>query len=184
MAYPADAVRALLLLIVVNSLPWALGRALSGRWCAPLDFGLALPDGRRVFGPHKTWRGLGAAACGGALAASLLGLHWWTGVEFAALSLLGDVFSSLCKRRLAVPPGHDVWLLDQLPEALLPLIALRGVLILDWAAIATLAATFTLLDLLASGDTRRRLRLFRPRRSSESPAPCAAPPVQHPGDDR
>lgn len=156
MPYFGVAARALLLLILANSLPWLLGRVLKGRWAAPLDLGLMLPDGRRLLGGHKTWRGAAAAACGCTIAAWLSGLHWWTGTAFAALSLLGDALSSLCKRRLAVAPGREVVLLDQLPEALLPLIALRASLALDPAAIAAVAGTFTLLDVLATAIRQPR----------------------------
>ncbi|HYL02606.1 MAG TPA: CDP-archaeol synthase [Steroidobacteraceae bacterium] len=150
----ADAVRALLLLILANSLPWISARLLGRRWTAPLDLGVTLRDGRRLLGSHKTWRGIIAAACGCALAAALAHLHWRTGAEFAALSLLGDALSSLCKRRLGIKPGVDVALLDQLPEALLPLIALRGPLGLGSVGIAAVAAVFALLDMLASPARR------------------------------
>ena len=153
MAFFGDPARALLLLVLANSLPWLIGR-IGQRYAMALDFGLVLPDGRRMLGSHKTWRGVVSAACGCALAAPLLGLHGWTGAAFAAVSLCGDALSSLCKRRLAVAPGTAVLLLDQLPEALLPLIALRASLGLDPAAIAAVATTFTLLDVLASAIRR------------------------------
>lgn len=158
MPYLGVAARALLLLILANSLPWLLGRLLNGRWATPLDLGLTLPDGRRLLGGHKTWRGVAAAAFGCTLAAWLAGLHWWTGSAFAALSLLGDALSSLCKRRLAITPGTEIVLLDQLPEALLPLIALRTSLALDPTAIAVVAGTFTLLDVLATAIRKRSTR--------------------------
>lgn len=172
MSHPAA--RALLLLILANSLPWLVGRALRGRRAARLDLGLTLPDGRPLLGNHKTWRGLAAAACGCAGAAVLLGLHWWTGAEFAAISLSGDAFSSFCKRRLAVAPGTSVPLLDQLPEAALPLGTLRSSLGLDAMAIVAITGTFTLLDMLANAILRR---------SIESRAACGAPPPPGSADD-
>lgn len=164
MWYPAA--RALLLLILANSLPWLLGRALRGRRAARLDLGLTLPDGRPLLGNHKTWRGLAVAACGCAGAAVLCGLHWWTGAEFAAISLSGDALSSFCKRRLGVAPGTSMPLLDQLPEAALPLSALRSSLGLNAIAIVAVTGTFALLDMLASALLRR---------SIESRAACGAP---------
>jgi hypothetical protein len=65
---------ALLLLIVANLLPWAVGRACASRWNAPLDFGLTLRDGRRLLGGHKTWRGVAASIAGCAVTAELLQL--------------------------------------------------------------------------------------------------------------
>ena len=155
MPHLGDAVRGLLLLILANSLPWLSGLVLKGRCAMPLDLGLVLPDGGPLLGSHKTWRGLAAAACGCTLAAWLSGLHWWTGTAFAAISLLGDALSSLCKRRLGVAPGREIPLLDQLPETLLPLITLRTSLALDPGAIAAVAGTFTLLDMLATSVRQR-----------------------------
>jgi len=155
MPHLAEAARALLLLILANSLPWLAGRALAGRWATPLDFGLSLKDGRRLLGSHKTWRGVVLASCGCALAAGLLGLPWRLGAKLALLSLLGDALSSLCKRRLALAPGSDVPLLDELPEALLPLLALRSSLGLDQTTVALVAGTFTLLDIAAAAVRQR-----------------------------
>jgi len=73
----------MLLMIVANLMPWALGRTCGSWWAAPLDFGVTLRDGRRLLGSHKTWRGLGAAIVGCAITAGMLRLHWWLGVEFA-----------------------------------------------------------------------------------------------------
>jgi CDP-2,3-bis-(O-geranylgeranyl)-sn-glycerol synthase len=151
----ADAARALLLLILANSLPWIAGRMLGPRWGVPLDLGATLPDGRRLLGSHKTWRGVAAGVGGCALAAAVVGLPRWTGAAFATLAMLGDAFSSFCKRRLGIAPGRDLPLLDQLPEALLPLLVLHASLALNPTGIAAVAGAFTLLDMLASGIRRR-----------------------------
>jgi CDP-2,3-bis-(O-geranylgeranyl)-sn-glycerol synthase len=91
---------ALLLLICANLLPWAAGRLLGAYWSAPLDLGTCLHDGRRLLGAHKTWRGLAAAIAGCALAAEVVGLQWWIGALFGALSMLGDSISSWSSRWL------------------------------------------------------------------------------------
>src|ERR1700742_2658582 len=98
MSWPA-LIDALLLLIGANLMPWALGRTCGSWGAAPLDGGLTLRDGRRLLGSHKTWRGLGAAIVGCAITAGMLRLHWWLGVEFGCLSMLGDALSSAWKRR-------------------------------------------------------------------------------------
>jgi CDP-diglyceride synthetase len=141
---------ALLLLVAANSLPWLLGRLLRTRPGAALDFGLILPDGRTLFGAHKTWRGLLAGVLGCALTAALCGLPSLLGIEFGALSLSGDALSSALKRRLDIRPGTEVPGLDQLPEALLPLTLLRIPLGLDWVDIVVSTAAFALLDLLTA----------------------------------
>lgn len=151
----AAAARALILLVLANSAPWVVGRLFAGHWAWPLDCGCVLRDGMRLFGSHKTWRGLiaGAAVC--AVAAPVLGLSWLTGAAFGAASLLGDTLSSAIKRRLALAPGHEVPGLDQLPEALLPLLVLAPVLHLGAVAIAAVALVFLALNLLVVGRRGR-----------------------------
>jgi hypothetical protein len=145
-----SAARALILLIAANSAPWMLGRVLGEQWNAPLDFGLTLGDGRRLLGSHKTWRGLvgGSLLC--ATAAALCGLDWRLGAGFGALSLLGDSLSSALKRRLNFAPGREVPVVDQLPEALLPLMVFQGSLGLDGVGIIAGTAVFALLDVLSA----------------------------------
>jgi hypothetical protein len=147
-----DFIRSLLLplglLATSNALPWLLGNALGTRGAAPLDFGLHWRDGERLFGAHKTWRGLAGAVVGSSLVGWLAGLSPGVGAAFGALAMAGDLLSSFVKRRLRLKPGHDVPGLDQLPECLVPLIALVHPLGLDVVAIAVLTAAFVLGHLL------------------------------------
>jgi hypothetical protein len=145
-----SAARALLLVCLASSAAWAAGLVLGRRLAAPLDFGFQLPDGKPLFGSHKTWRGLAAGilACG--LVAPLVGLQVATGTAFGAAALLGDALSSAVKRRLAVEPGAEVLALDQLPEALLPLVLLAEPLRLGVMEIAVVALAFMSLDVLAT----------------------------------
>jgi CDP-2,3-bis-(O-geranylgeranyl)-sn-glycerol synthase len=142
-----EAVRAFFLLLIANSAPWAAHRVLGGRWATPLDFGWVLPDGKRLFGSHKTWRGLVAGAVACMAAAEMLGLSWAMGGGFGVVALLGDALSSAIKRRLALAPGAEVPGLDQLPEALLPLIAFAAALNIGAAEIGAVALGFMILDL-------------------------------------
>jgi hypothetical protein len=153
---PASAGRALLLMVVANVLPWAAGRTLPHHWTAPLDAGLRLWDGRRLFGAHKTWKGLLAGTTGCGLAGLLLGPGLWVGAAFGALSLAGDALSSLVKRRLDRAPGAEVPGLDQLPEAFLPVTVLAGALGLGIAEIVASVVAFVVLDLLATGLRHRQ----------------------------
>lgn len=155
MSWPA-VINSFLLLMVANLMPWALGRTCGSWWAAPLDCGVTLRDGRRLFGSHKTWRGLGAAIVGCTVTAGLLRLHWWLGAGFAGLSMLGDAISSAWKRRRGREPGEDDPGLDQLPEALLPLTALQGPLNLGWKEIVLVTAVFAILNLIS-------LRVRHPR---------------------
>ena len=136
----------LLLVMTANSAAWAAARVFRNRWDAPLDGGRTLHDGTRLLGAHKTWRGLIAsiAACG--VVAQLLGLGFGLGAAFGALALLGDAASSFVKRRLRMRPGAEVIGLDQLAEAILPLIVLQRPLGLSLVDILIVAAAFVLLD--------------------------------------
>jgi len=141
---------ALLLVLAANLAPWAAGRVLRERWAEPLDGGLTCWDGRRLLGDHKTWRGVLAGELACALAARLFGYPFATGLEFAALGLTADAASSFVKRRLQLAPGTDVALLDQLPEALLPLTVLSGTLGISLFEAVGIAVVFLCLNLLAA----------------------------------
>ena len=142
--------RALLLVVLANSAPWAAGRALGGRWAAPLDFRYVLRDGERLFGSHKTWRGVLAGVLACALAARLSGVAWTIGAGFGAAALLGDAASSAIKRRLKLQPGTEVPGLDQIPEALLPSVIFAPLLGLGVIDVAAVVAGFFLLDVLVA----------------------------------
>ena len=81
---------------------------------------------------------------------ALLSCGFVIGAAFGALALSGDLLSSFGKRRIGRPSGSWVPLVDQLPEALLPLIVLQGPLGLEAASIIGTAAAFTVLDMIAS----------------------------------
>ena len=135
-----------------------LGRR--GSW--PVDGGRCWRDGRRILGGSKTWRGL-CASLAGTAALSV----WWlgearTGLLAAALAMAGDLASSFLKRRRGLRSGADAPGLDQLPESLLPLLALRGPLALGLIEAGVVALAFVLLDLagtrLLAGLRARRAR--------------------------
>jgi CDP-2,3-bis-(O-geranylgeranyl)-sn-glycerol synthase len=138
---------ALLLVIVANVAPWATARILSGYWRAPLDSGATFTDGTRILGDHKTWRGLivGTFTCG--VVARLLQLPLLLGIAFGLLSLAADTASSFVKRRLRLLPGTEIPGLDQLPEALVPLVVLSHPLGLHLTDSIVIALVFLLLDL-------------------------------------
>jgi len=95
------------------------------RWARrPIDGGLRL-GGKRLFGDHKTWRGvLVAVVCSAAFAAvqahvvgdavgALLTVEWRSvpAVPFGALmglgAMLGELPNSFVKRRLGIGPGKS-----------------------------------------------------------------------------
>lgn len=152
----AATARALLLLVLANAAPWAMARLLGRRFAQPLDFGCRLRDGHRLLGDHKTWRGLVAGTLLCAIAAPWLGLPWMIGAGFGAASLVGDALSSSIKRRLALAPGTAVSGLDQLPEALLPLLLCARPLELRMAGVVAVTGAFVVLNLVATRITQFR----------------------------
>lgn len=141
--------RAFVLLGAAHTAPWAAGYLLGRRLSAPIDAGMKLADGRRVLGDHKTWRGLVAAMLTCAAVGALLGYTVGLGVAFAVLALAGDAASSLIKRRLRLGPGAEFPGLDQIPEALTPLLALSAPLGISAGVAWLLTGAFMLADLAA-----------------------------------
>lgn len=144
-----DWLKALMLLGAAHSAPWAIGYLLGRRLAAPIDGGMMLRDGGRLLGDHKTWRGLVAAVLTCVPVAALLGYSVSLGIAFAALALAGDAASSLVKRRLRLEPGAECPGLDQIPEALVPLLALSAPLGIGVAAACILTGVFMLADVAA-----------------------------------
>jgi len=141
---------ALLMLAAANGTPVIIGRILGPRYSAPIDGNRVLHDHRPVFGPHKTWRGLITGILAAALAGLLLGAGLAIGALFGAAALAGDLLSSFIKRRLGQTSGKSYVLLDQLPEALLPMLLLRGALGLEPGTIIATTLVFTILDVLTA----------------------------------
>jgi len=81
------------------------------------------------------------------------------GALFGALAMAGDLASSFLKRRLGYTPGCSRPLLDQLPEACLPLGLLYAQTGAGLAEAAVAVVAFTLIDLVLS-------RLYRPHQAN------------------
>ena len=150
--------RGLVLLVLANSTPVVVAWLAGARAAWPLDFGLRSRDGERLLGAHKTWRGLLAAAIACGVAGAVMGLAAPACAGLGLLAMAGDAVSSFIKRRLRRRPGSWIPGLDQLPEALLPLLAGWRILELDAARFTGTLLAFTLLGMLASrtvGSSRR-----------------------------
>lgn len=133
---------ALLLLLVANGAPILATRLLGNRYAHPLDGGQRLADGDFLFGPHKTWRGLVAAIVAAAAIAPLFELHIAIGALVGLAAMVGDAGSSFVKRRRHMGSGDRASVLDQLPEALLPLLVLLSAGHLDLFGVALALAAF------------------------------------------
>lgn len=138
--------RLLLLLAVANNAPIAAKLLLGSRWNAPLDGGALFRDGRPWLGPSKTWRGLVASALLSALAAPLLGFDSPAGLLAGCAAMLGDSLASFAKRRLGIASSGRALGLDQVPESLLPLLALAPILGLGPTMVTGVALAFLLIE--------------------------------------
>ena len=140
-------IRLLLLLGVANSAPIAAKRLIGARWGWPLDAGLRFIDGRPLLGPSKTVRGVAVAIAACMVCALALGLPIAVGALIGAGAMAGDALSSFVKRRLAIEPSGQAFGLDQIPESLLPLLAVQGMLNLSLLQVAAITSAFVLLEI-------------------------------------
>ncbi len=115
-----------------NMAPVLAARAFPS-WDLPVDFGWS-PGGKRLFGAHKTWRGMAAGVIAGGLvfvlqqhvadlSPAIQGLladldHGRLPLLFGAWlglgALVGDLVKSFAKRRLGIAPGRSWFPFDQL----------------------------------------------------------------------
>jgi CDP-2,3-bis-(O-geranylgeranyl)-sn-glycerol synthase len=61
--------------------------------------------------------------------------------------MVGDALSSFVKRRLGITPSGRATGIDQIPEALLPLLVIRGTLGLSWLQVAVITLVFFALEI-------------------------------------
>jgi CDP-2,3-bis-(O-geranylgeranyl)-sn-glycerol synthase len=140
----------LLLILVANGVPVMASVLLNQRFSLPLDMGVRLPDGRPLFGASKTFRGLLLSLPLTGIVAELIGLSFTLGLTVALWAMLGDLLSSFIKRRIGMTPGSQALGIDQLPESLLPLLAVAGPLTISATEIMATVITFAVLELLIS----------------------------------
>lgn len=110
---------------------------------APMDFGYSF-RGKRIFGDHKTWRGLVFGMMSAGIVNALLLLALWNifgegrpiemigyqrsfyaGLILGAGALLGDAIKSFFKRQLNIAPGKSWVPFDQVDWILGALIAVH-----------------------------------------------------------
>ena len=95
----------LILLSLANGSPVIAKQIFGANCAAPVDGNTPFIDGRPLFGPSKTIRGIVVSLVVTALGAILLGLHFWIGLLVAGTSMAGDLFSSFLKRRIRLGPS-------------------------------------------------------------------------------
>jgi CDP-2,3-bis-(O-geranylgeranyl)-sn-glycerol synthase len=150
MADPLLLLRMLLLLGVANGVPVLATKLCKNSLAAPLDGGLKFLDGRALFGASKTLRGVVASIVLTSLVGVILGFEWSLVALLAGLSMLGDLASSFVKRRMGLEVHAQAFGLDQIPEALLPLLVLQDSFGLALSDVFFVVLAFVLLGFLLS----------------------------------
>jgi CDP-2,3-bis-(O-geranylgeranyl)-sn-glycerol synthase len=127
----------LILVTLANGAPVIAKKVLGDSLGEPLDGGKVLFDGKPVFGPAKTIRGIASSLLVTPAAALIMGFSWQLGLLVAAGAMAGDLLSSFAKRRMRMSSSSMAVGLDHIPESLLPLSA------------SSLLLPVSLLDILA-----------------------------------
>jgi CDP-diglyceride synthetase len=148
--HPALILQITILIILANGSPVLAKRIFGGRLSYPLDGGLILRDGARLFGPSKTIRGALASVIMTSVASALMRQGLVLGVVVALAAMTGDLISSFIKRRLGYPASSRATCLDQVPESLLPLLACRTFIPLSGINILATLALFVLGGIILS----------------------------------
>jgi CDP-archaeol synthase len=145
-----DLLSLLLLLGVANGMPVLGAKLFECRFDTPVDVGCRFVDARPLFGASKTIRGVVLSLLATSLAAPMLGFVWAVGAMLAIGAMVGDLAASFLKRRMGLPIHAKATGLDQIPEAGLPLLLLRGPLDLSWLEIAGLVSAFVVVEIVVS----------------------------------
>jgi len=145
-----DHFQLLFLILVANGAPILGAVVFRSVFRHPVDNGLVLGDGRRLFGESKSWRGIVLAILLTSLTSMLFGLGWLLGILVAIFAMLGDLFASFIKRRAGMPSSSKALGLDQVPEALFPLLASHSLVDMTIGQVGLLVFLFFVLELVLS----------------------------------
>jgi hypothetical protein len=143
-------IKLLVMLLATNGAPVLAARIFQSRGAQPLDLGRKMQDGRPLFGPSKTRRGLAAALVMSCVLSLLFGYSIWFGFVFGSLVMAGDLISSFIKRRMGLKASDQCLGLDQLPESFIPSAYAVWHLGVDWWWAVLVALAFMLLEILIS----------------------------------
>jgi CDP-2,3-bis-(O-geranylgeranyl)-sn-glycerol synthase len=136
-------IKILILLSVANGAPVLAKRLLGVHLARPIDCGACFVDGRPWLGSSKTIRGLAASVIATSAVAPVIGIAWKLGLLAAVAAMIGDLTASFIKRRLGYASSEMALGLDQVPESLLPILALAPFLGLTLWDIAAVVLVFS-----------------------------------------
>jgi CDP-archaeol synthase len=148
--HPVVVLQLMVLLGIANGTPVVAAKIFGRRFAQPLDGNAELIDQRPLFGHSKTIRGVVLAVLATTLGAPWIGMGYEVGLLVGSLAMVGDLTSSFVKRRLDLPPSSRASGLDQIPEALFPLLGCRELLPLTIADIGAGLALFVIGDVVLS----------------------------------
>jgi CDP-2,3-bis-(O-geranylgeranyl)-sn-glycerol synthase len=112
----------------------------------PIDFGKNFKDNKRIFGAHKTYKGLFfGLAIGisvGVIDCILFQFPWLFAVLTPLGALIGDLAGAFLKRRLNLAPGALLPIVDQIDFVVGALVFALPLMIVSWElAVAVLLIT-------------------------------------------
>lgn len=96
-----------------NSCPLAVSKLIPEKLRIPIDLGLRFPDGNRLLGDGKTVPGFIAGVAAGLIVGLLQG-NALLGALLGLGAMSGDTLGSFVRRRMGLPRGADVPILNQL----------------------------------------------------------------------
>ena len=124
----------------------ANGAPVLGGGGKPLDLHRNFIDGKRIFGTNKTFRGfffgLSIGAGVGILDCLVFNLPWLFAILTPLGALLGDLTGAFIKRRLSIPPGGLLPVIDQIDFVVGALVFSLPLMMIGWeTAVAVLLIT-------------------------------------------
>lgn len=145
---------------IANVVPVLVAKApVLRNWEAPMDFGRSF-RGTRIFGDHKTWRGLITGVIGGTLFGlavyqvndfdKSLGIFLVMSAVVSTGALFGDAIKSFFKRRIKVAPGKAWFPLDQVDYIIGGLLCLLPFGVLTWPIVINIILLYFGLHILSS----------------------------------
>lgn len=148
-----ETIEILLLITLANAAPVLASLLFTTHGTLAIDAGYKLKDGQYILGQTKTWRGLISSLLvttivasflfpGPTIEASLIG------ILISLFAMSGDLMSSFIKRRLKLPSSTRVIFLDQIPESLVPALALNFIYPLNLIQVIIIVCSFIMIEMI------------------------------------